>query len=84
MPRLLPRSPHSIWKNGAGNIGPGSQSRRNIRLLTWFNFCDDFRIYNAVAVVYFAQITHSYALAGLVFHFLVAPGVVSDLEEAEA
>ena len=40
-------------------------ARRNIRLLTWFNFCDDFRVYNAVAIVYFAAVTHSYALAAL-------------------
>src|SRR5205823_2791395 len=64
-----------------------ARSRRNIRLLTWFNFCDDFRIYNAVAVVYFAQITHSYALAGLVFSiakvssavFEIPTGILSDL-----
>jgi len=60
---------------------------RNIRLLTWFNFCLDFRVYNAVAVVYFEQVTHSWALAGLVLAiakiasaaFDVPTGLVSDM-----
>jgi len=64
-----------------------ARSRRNIRLLTWFNFCDDFRVYNAVAVIYFAHVTHSYALAGLVFSlakissavFEIPTGILSDL-----
>ena len=64
-----------------------TRAHRNIKLLTWFNFCDDFRVYNAVAVIYFAQISHSYALAGLVFSlakvsaavFEVPTGILSDL-----
>ena len=61
--------------------------RRNIALLTWFNFADDFRIYNAVAVVYFAQVSHSYVLAGTIFAiakissavFEIPTGMLSDL-----
>jgi MFS family permease len=64
-----------------------ARARRNVRLLAWFNFCEDFRVYNAVAVVYFAAVTHSYALAGLVFSiakissavFEIPTGVLSDL-----
>ncbi len=40
---------------------------RNITLLKWFNFCIDFKLYGAIAVVYFAHITGSYALAMSVF-----------------
>ncbi|MDQ3098236.1 MAG: hypothetical protein M3Q44_00625 [bacterium] len=40
---------------------------RNIRLLTWFNFFTDFRPYAPVAIIYFAAITDSYALALAVF-----------------
>ncbi len=43
-----------------------SVARRNIRLLSWFNFCNDFRIYGPVMVVYFAQVTGSYADAVLI------------------
>ena len=43
-----------------------SATRRNIRLLGWFNFCNDFRIYGPVLVVYFAQVTGSYAEAVLI------------------
>jgi len=43
-----------------------SATRRNIRLLSWFNFCNDFRIYGPVMVVYFAQVTGSYADAVLI------------------
>ena len=36
---------------------------RNFRLLGAFNFCNDFRVYAPVLVVYFAQVTGSFALA---------------------
>jgi MFS family permease len=59
---------------------------RNVRLLGVFNFCLDFRIYAPIAVVYFAHITGSYALAVLIFSlakiastmFEVPTGVFSD------
>jgi MFS family permease len=59
---------------------------RNIRLLAWFNFCNDFRIYGPVMVVYFAQVTGSYADAVLLLAiakvssslFEVPTGVFSD------
>jgi MFS family permease len=40
---------------------------KNIRLLTWFNFFTDFRLYNAIAIIYFAKVTGSYALGMTVF-----------------
>lgn len=59
---------------------------RNIRLLGWFNFCADFRVYNAIAVIYFAQVSGSYALGIGVFSvaklssaiFELPTGVFSD------
>jgi MFS family permease len=42
-------------------------ARRNIRLLSVFNFCGDFRVYAPVMVIYFRQVTGSYALAVLLF-----------------
>jgi len=66
--------------------------RRNVRLLSVFNFCLDFRIYAAIAVVYFAHVTGSYALAVLVFSlakiastvFEVPSGVFSDFAGRKA
>jgi MFS family permease len=60
--------------------------KRNIRLLSWFNFCNDFRIYNAIAVIYFAHVSGSYALGIGVFSiakissafFEVPTGIFSD------
>jgi MFS family permease len=37
--------------------------QRNIRLLAFFNFLLDFRLYAPVAIIYFERITHSYTLA---------------------
>lgn len=34
----------------------------NIKLLTWFNFFSDFRLYAPVAIIYFTKISGSYAL----------------------
>jgi MFS family permease len=61
-------------------------ANRNIRLLSWFNFCLDFRIYNAIAVIYFAHVSGSYALGIAVFSiakissavFEVPTGIFSD------
>lgn len=61
--------------------------RRNIRLLSAFSFCNDFRVYAPIMVVYFAQVTSSLALATLLFSiakiawsvFEVPTGVFSDL-----
>jgi len=61
-------------------------SRRNIRLLTAFNFCNDFRVYAPIMVVYFQQVTGSFALATLTLAlakiassaFEVPTGVFSD------
>ena len=62
-------------------------ARRNIRLLTVFNFCNDFRVYAPIMVVYFQQVTGSFALATLALAiakisssaFEVPTGVFSDL-----
>jgi MFS family permease len=61
-------------------------AHRNIRLLGWFNFCNDFRIYGPVMVVYFAHVTGSYADGVLILAiakiassvFEVPTGVFSD------
>src|SRR3989338_77223 len=60
---------------------------KNIKLLTWFNFFNDFRPYNPIAVIYFAQVTGSFALGLTIFSvasicsllFEVPTGVFSDM-----
>ncbi|MBI2667085.1 MFS transporter [Candidatus Woesearchaeota archaeon] len=59
---------------------------RNIALLRWHNFFLDFRLYGPIAIIYFAQITGSYALGLAVFSlgsiastlFEVPTGILSD------
>ena len=61
--------------------------QKNIRLLTWFNFFTDFRPYSPIAIIYFSQITGSYALGLTIFSississaiFEVPTGIWSDL-----
>lgn len=60
---------------------------RNIRLLSWLNFCTDFVFFAPVAILYFAHVTGSYALGMSIFSlayvssaiFEVPTGIVSDL-----
>ena len=60
--------------------------KRNIRLFYFFNFLLDFRLYGPIAVLYFADITGSFALAMSVFSVVyisqaameVPTGVLSD------
>jgi len=60
--------------------------KNNIKLLSLFNVFYNFRFYSVLAVIYFAQITHSYALAVSIFSiaqisqaiFEVPTGIYSD------
>lgn len=60
---------------------------KNIKLLSWLNFCTDFVFFAPVAILYFAQITGSYALGMSIFSlayvssaiFEVPTGLISDL-----
>jgi MFS family permease len=60
---------------------------RNVRLLTWFNFWSEFRLYAPVAILYFSQVSGSYALGMSVWSiarlsqslFEVPTGVFSDM-----
>lgn len=59
---------------------------KNVVLLKWYNFFYEFRPYDAIAILYFAQVTGSFALGLMVFSvaaiaaalFEVPSGVVSD------
>ncbi|ONI76047.1 hypothetical protein ALI144C_35675 [Actinosynnema sp. ALI-1.44] len=59
---------------------------RTVRLLSWFNFFGDFRMYGPIMVIYFAQVTGSYAAAASLLAvkmlasaaFEVPTGVLSD------
>ena len=59
---------------------------RNIRLLGWFNFWAEFRPYAPIAILYFSQVSGSYALGMSIFStamlaqsvFEVPTGVLSD------
>lgn len=62
------------------------KSHKNIKLLSWFNFFFYFRLYYPIAIIYFAQVTGSYALGLSIFPIArisqafaeVPTGVVSD------
>ncbi len=59
---------------------------RNIRLLGWFNFWADFRPYGPIAILYYSQVSGSYALGMSIYSmvmlaqslFEVPTGVLSD------
>ena len=60
---------------------------KNIKLLSWFNFFTDFKLYAPVAIIYFAKVSGSYTLGMSVFSitmlaaafFEVPTGIFSDL-----
>ncbi|MCA0455020.1 MAG: MFS transporter [Chloroflexi bacterium] len=59
---------------------------RNLRLISWFNFWADFRPYAPIAILYFSQVSGSYALGMSIYSvsqlaqslFEVPTGVLSD------
>ncbi len=59
---------------------------RNLRLISWFNFWADFRPYAPIAILYYSQVSGSYALGMSIYSaaqlaqslFEVPTGVLSD------
>ncbi len=59
---------------------------KNVKLLAWFNFFTDLRLYSPIAIVYFANVSGSFALGMSVFSitmifsalFEIPTGVFSD------
>jgi len=52
---------------------------KNINLLKWYNFFYDFRPYGAIAVIYFAQVAHSYTLGLAAFSIAAIADSVLEL-----
>ncbi|HAI98838.1 TPA: hypothetical protein DCL30_04885 [Candidatus Peribacteria bacterium] len=69
-----------------GRLPVSGQLHRNVRLLTWFNFFLDFVPYAPIEIIYFSEITGSYALGLSIFSvvtissslFEVPTGIFSD------
>ncbi len=59
---------------------------KNVKLLKWFNFFSDFSLFSPIAILYFTQITGSFALGMSIFSvgmisaalFEVPTGIFSD------
>ena len=62
-------------------------SQKNIKLLAWFNFFTDFKLYSAITILYFTRVTGSLALGMSIFSiasiadavFEVPTGILSDI-----
>lgn len=59
---------------------------RNVKILAWFNFFSDFKLYAPFAIVYFSQVSGSFALGTSIFSiamvssaaFEIPTGILSD------
>src|SRR3989338_5288499 len=59
---------------------------KNIKLLTWFNFFTDFKLYAPFAIIYFSQVSGSFTLGTTIISityisaafFEVPTGILSD------
>src|SRR3989344_4474856 len=77
---------NKIGKNSSFGIQTSWRMNRNIKLLTWFNFFTDFKLYAPIAILYFAQVTGSFALGMSIFSiayvsaalFEIPTGIYSD------
>lgn len=52
---------------------------KNIKLITWFNFFTDFRLYSAIAILYFSQVTGSFALGMSVFSITMVSSALLEI-----
>lgn len=62
------------------------QAHKNIKVLKWFNFFTDFKLYAPLAIIYFARVSGSFALGMAIFSiamvssalFEIPTGIFSD------
>ncbi len=52
---------------------------KNIRLLSWFNFLLEFRLYAPVAIIYFSQVSGSFALGMSIFSVTMFSSAIFEL-----
>lgn len=52
---------------------------RNVNLLKWFNFFTDFRLYAPLAIIYFEQVTGSFALGMSVFSVIMISSALLEI-----
>ena len=53
--------------------------QKNIKLLTWFNFFTDFKLYAPIAIIYFSNVSHSYALGASIFSITYIVSAICDV-----
>jgi MFS family permease len=53
--------------------------QKNIKLLTWFNFFTDFKLYGPIAIIYFSRVSHSYALGASIFSIIYIVSAIFDV-----
>jgi MFS family permease len=54
-------------------------THRNIRILKWFNFFIDFRLYAPIAILYFSKVTGSFALGMSIFSITMIASALFEL-----
>lgn len=52
---------------------------KNIQLLKWFNFFTDFRLYAPFAIIYFVQVSGSYALGMSIFSIVFISSAIFEI-----
>lgn len=52
---------------------------KNIKILTWFNFLTDFKLYAPIAIIYFTKITGSYALGMSIFSIAMMSSAILEV-----
>ena len=52
---------------------------KNIKILTWFNFLTDFRLYAPIAIIYFTKVTGSYALGMSIFSIAMMSSAILEV-----
>ncbi len=52
---------------------------KNIKILTWFNFFTNFKLYAPVAIIYFAKVTGSYAMGMSIFSIVMISSAIFEI-----
>lgn len=53
--------------------------KRNIKLLRWLSFFNDFSLYSPLAIIYFSKVSGSYALGLSIFSFIMISAAIFEI-----
>ena len=61
------------------NITPNISYAKNLKILQYFTFCDNLKLFGAIRTVYFGLVLNSNFMAGILLSIYIMSSVITDV-----